>query len=54
MFFTNKRLIKGACHMWVVTVFEQQSFRIFEYHNQSEAKETLARYSENARLSYVA
>lgn len=40
--------------MWVVTVFEQQSFRIFEYQNQNEAKETLARYSENARLSYVA
>lgn len=40
--------------MWLVTVFEQQSFRIFEFTNQSEAKETLARFPKNARLSYVA
>ncbi|MDS9471430.1 hypothetical protein [Sporosarcina pasteurii] len=40
--------------MWVVTVFEQHSFRIFEYTNQSEAKKALAHFSKNARLSYVA
>lgn len=40
--------------MWVVTVFEQQSFRIFEFTNQSEAQERLAKHAKNARLSYVA
>lgn len=40
--------------MWLVTVFEQESFKIFEYSDQKEAKETFARYAKNARLSYVA
>lgn len=40
--------------MWVVTVFEQQSFRIFEFTNQNEAQERLAKHAKNARLSYVA
>lgn len=40
--------------MWLVTVFEKESFKIFEYNNQVEAKETFARYAEKARLSYVA
>lgn len=40
--------------MWVVTVFEKQSFRIFEFTTQSEAKARCAQYEKNARLSYVA
>lgn len=40
--------------MWLVTVFEKQSYKIFEYNSQNEAKETFARYAKNARLSYVA
>lgn len=40
--------------MWVVTVFEQQSFRIFEFSSHGEALKRLAQYAKNARLSYVA
>ena len=40
--------------MWVVTVFEQKFVRIFEFTNQAEAKQTLARFQKNARLSFVA
>ena len=40
--------------MWVVTVFEQKFIRIFEFTDHGEAKQTLARFQKNARLSFVA
>ncbi|HLR11595.1 MAG TPA: hypothetical protein VK120_09405 [Sporosarcina sp.] len=40
--------------MWVVTVYEKESYKIFEFANQMEAKETFDRYSAKARLSFVA
>ncbi len=40
--------------MWVVTVFEQKFVRIFEFTDQTEAKQALARFQKNARLSFVA
>ena len=40
--------------MWVVIVYEQKFVRIFEFTDQAEAKQTLARFQNNARLSFVA
>ncbi|WPK11267.1 hypothetical protein R6U77_15440 [Lysinibacillus louembei] len=39
--------------MWVITVFEQQNVRIFEYTNKDEAMQALQRFSKNAVLSYM-
>lgn len=38
--------------MWVVTVFEQNSFRMFEYEEKAEATLALKGFSE-AILSYT-
>lgn len=40
--------------MWLVTVYEKESYKIFEFANQMEAEETFERFSTKARLSYVA
>lgn len=39
--------------MWVITVFEKDTFRIFEYTTKGEAQKTLAKFSKNAILSYT-
>ncbi|WP_268258003.1 hypothetical protein [Bacillus ndiopicus] len=39
--------------MWVITVFEQQDVRIFEYTNKEEATIALQSFSKNAVLSYT-
>lgn len=51
---TSNRQTKGACPMWLVTIFEEESYKIFEYNSHVEAKETFERYAKKARLSYVA
>lgn len=40
--------------MWVVTVYEKESYKIFEFASQNEAKEKFELVSAKARLSYVA
>ena len=45
--------LKGECPMWVITVFEQQDVRTFEYTNKGEATEALQKLNENAILSYI-
>lgn len=39
--------------MWVVTVFEQDTFRIFEFNEQEEASKVLEIYKESAILSFT-
>ena len=42
--------------MWVITVFEKDTFRIFEYTTKSEALKALAKFAKNAKnaiLSYT-
>jgi len=39
--------------MWVITVFEKDTFRIFEYTTKSEALKALAKFAKNAILSYT-
>lgn len=37
--------------MWVITVFEQNTFRIFEYDNKDEAVQALKSFNNQAILS---
>ncbi|WP_268870987.1 hypothetical protein [Ureibacillus manganicus] len=39
--------------MWVVTVFEQNSYRIFEFVQQEEATKLLEIFKHSAILSYT-
>ncbi|MFJ7735602.1 hypothetical protein ACIQ2D_04585 [Lysinibacillus sp. NPDC097287] len=39
--------------MWVITVFEEKSYRIFEYTNKDEAIKALAGFNKNAVLTYT-
>lgn len=39
--------------MWIITVFEQQDVRTFEYANKGEATQALQGLSKNAILSYI-
>ena len=39
--------------MWVITVFEQDTFRMFEYTTQDEAKLALQNMKQTALLSYT-
>ncbi|MFF5995810.1 MULTISPECIES: hypothetical protein [unclassified Lysinibacillus] len=39
--------------MWVITVFEQDTFRIFEYTSKGEATAALKGFHKNAILSYT-
>ena len=39
--------------MWVVTVFNNQDVRMFEYTNKEEAKKAMTAFSSNAILSYT-
>ena len=39
--------------MWVITVFEKMTFRIFEYQDKEEALLALEQFDQNALLSYT-
>ncbi|GGG10202.1 hypothetical protein GCM10007425_00680 [Lysinibacillus alkalisoli] len=39
--------------MWVVTVFDQNTYRMFEYQTKAEATNCLSRFSQTAMLSYT-
>lgn len=39
--------------MWVITVFEKNTFRIFEYNNKKEAITALAKFKQTRVLSYT-
>lgn len=39
--------------MWVLTVFEQDTFRMFEYEEKSEATLALKKFDGAAILSYT-
>ena len=39
--------------MWVITVFNKQDVRMFEYTNKEEATKAMATYASNAILSYT-
>lgn len=39
--------------MWVVTVFEQNSFRMFEFEEKNEATLVMANFTGSAILSYT-
>ncbi|SOC35958.1 hypothetical protein [Ureibacillus acetophenoni] len=39
--------------MWVVTVFEQNSFRMFEFEEKNEAAMVMANFTGSAILSYT-
>ncbi|HWL25966.1 MAG TPA: hypothetical protein VNR38_19810 [Ureibacillus sp.] len=39
--------------MWVVTVFEQDSYRMFEFEEKKEATLVMASYQGSAILSYT-
>ncbi|MFJ7669185.1 hypothetical protein ACIQXI_19100 [Lysinibacillus sp. NPDC097195] len=39
--------------MWVITVFEQNTYRMFEYSTQDEAKLALKKIKQTAMLSYT-
>lgn len=44
---------KGECTMWVITVFEQNNIRTFEYTNKLEATNALQQFNQHAILSYT-
>ena len=44
---------KGDGNMWVITAFEKDTFRIFEYTNKGEAQKALTSFANNAILSYT-
>lgn len=39
--------------MWVITIFEQDSVRMFEYNNKAEATAALEKTTQTAILSYT-
>ena len=39
--------------MWVITVFEKNTFRMFEYNNKNEATAALRKFKQPAVLSYT-
>ena len=39
--------------MWVITIFEQDTFRIFEYSNKEEATNALKNFDLTAIVSYT-
>ena len=39
--------------MWVITVFEQDTFRMFEYSTKNEATTALENFKQTAVLSYT-
>ncbi len=51
----NKKytILKGDPSMWVVTVFEQNSIRMFEFTEKSEASIVMESFQGTAILSYT-
>ncbi len=39
--------------MWVITVFEENTYRMFEYSTKSEATIALNKFKQTALLSYT-
>ena len=39
--------------MWVITVFEKNTFRMFEYKTKDEATKALKTFKQTAVLSYT-
>ncbi len=39
--------------MWTITVFEQETFRIFQYEQRSEAMDALKKFDHNAILTFT-
>lgn len=39
--------------MWVITIFEKNTFRMFEYNNKKEATTALAKFNQTKVLSYT-
>ncbi|MGE7928697.1 hypothetical protein [Lysinibacillus xylanilyticus] len=39
--------------MWIITVFEQNSYRMFEYKTKNEATVALKNFKQTAMLSYT-
>ncbi|MDM5250724.1 MULTISPECIES: hypothetical protein [unclassified Lysinibacillus] len=39
--------------MWIITVFEQNTYRMFEYDNKNEATVALKKFNQTAMLSYT-
>ena len=39
--------------MWVITVFEQDTIRMFEYSTKNEATKALKNFKQTAVLSYT-
>lgn len=39
--------------MWVITLFDQENVRIFEYAEKTEAANAMKNFSKNAVLSYT-
>lgn len=39
--------------MWVITIFEQNTFRMFEYNNKMDATNALEKLNQTAVLSYT-
>ena len=44
---------KGDFTMWVITVFEKDTFRMFEYSTKDEATMALKTFKQTALLSYT-
>lgn len=44
---------KGITYMWVITVFEENTYRMFEYSSKNEATNALNNFKQTALLSYT-
>ncbi len=44
---------EGMTYMWVITVFEENTYRMFEYSSKSEATNALNNFKQTALLSYT-
>jgi len=49
----SAKFLRGGFLMWVVTVFETDTFRCFEYDTKEEAIRTLKAFKNNAILSFT-
>jgi len=44
---------KGMTYMWIITVFEENTYRMFEYSSKREATNALHKFKQTALLSYT-
>lgn len=49
----QKTNLKETLTMWVITIFEKNTFRMFEYDNKKEAITALAKFKQPKVLSYT-